>query len=126
MMDDEIHYQILKLLQEQPDMSQRDLAARLGVSLGKTNYCLKELVKKGIVKAGRFSSNPDKRVYAYLLTPRGIKEKANLTVRFLQRKMHEYERIKEEIATLKSEIGEIEANNTPTADKSSTTTASIR
>ena len=123
MMNDEIHYQILKLLQSQPDMSQRELASHLGVSLGKTNYCLKELVKKGIVKAERFSSNPDKRVYAYLLTPRGIKEKTSLTMRFLQRKMHEYEKIKEEIAALKSEVGEIE---TQTAVKSGRATADIR
>ena len=104
MLDDEIHYRILKAIEENPAMSQRELAAHLGVSLGKANYCLRELVKKGLVKAGNFKSNPDKRVYAYLLTPSGVKEKAQVTMRFLQRKMDEYERIKDEIARLKSEV----------------------
>ena len=71
MLNDEIRYQILKAIEENPSMSQRELAAHLGVSLGKANYCLKELVKKGLVKAGNFKTNPDKRVYAYLLTPNG-------------------------------------------------------
>ena len=109
MLNDEIRYQILKAIEDNPSMSQRDLAAHLGVSLGKANYCLKELVKKGLVKAGNFKSNPDKRVYAYLLTPRGVKEKAQVTVRFLQRKMDEYERIKEEIALLKLEVEQVES-----------------
>lgn len=104
MLDDEIRYQILKAIEENPSMSQRELAAHLGVSLGKANYCLKELVKKGLVKAGRFSANPNKRVYAYWLTPSGVKEKAKVTIRFLQRKMHEYERIKQEIESLKLEV----------------------
>ncbi len=85
-------------------MSQRELAAQLGVSLGKANYCLKELVKKGLIKAGNFKSNPNKRVYAYLLTPNGVKEKSRVTMRFLQRKMDEYEQIKQEIIRLKLEV----------------------
>ncbi len=85
-------------------MSQRELAAHLGVSLGKANYCLKELVKKGLIKAGNFTSNPNKRVYAYLLTPNGVKEKSMVTLRFLQRKMDEYERIKQEIIQLQFEV----------------------
>lgn len=104
MLNDEIRYQILKAVEENPNMSQRELAALLGVSLGKTNYCLKKLIEKGLVKVGNFKSNPDKRVYAYLLTPRGVKEKAQVTMRFLQRKMDEYERIKQEIVLLKSEL----------------------
>lgn len=104
MLDDEINYRILKAIEENPSISQRELAAHLGVSLGKANYCLKELIKKGIVKAGSFTSNPNKRVYAYILTPRGVKEKTVITLSFLQRKMDEYEQIKQEIARLKSEV----------------------
>ncbi len=104
MLDDEIRYRILKALEENPALSQRELAAKLGVSLGKANYCLKELVKKGLVKVGNFTANPNKRVYAYLLTPSGVREKARVTLRFLERKMAEYESIKKEIARLKSEV----------------------
>lgn len=104
MQPDEVHYRILKAIEENPSMSQRELAVHLGVSLGKANYCLKELVTRGLVKAGNFKSNPDKRVYAYLLTPSGIREKTQLTVRFLQRKMDEFEQIKKEICLLKSEV----------------------
>ncbi|MEN8169051.1 MAG: MarR family EPS-associated transcriptional regulator [Pseudomonadota bacterium] len=104
MLDDEIHYQILKAIEDNPSISQRELASHLGVSLGKANYCLKELIKKGIIKAGGFSSNPNKRVYAYLLTPRGIKEKSKVTLRFLKKKMDEYESIREEIVSLKEEL----------------------
>ena len=108
MLSDEIHYRILKAIEENPSMSQRELAAQLGVSLGKANYCLKELVKKGLIKAGNFKSNPNKRVYVYLLTPGGVAEKTKVTMRFLQRKMDEYERIKQEIARLKSEVQQLE------------------
>lgn len=104
MLEDPIRYQILKAIEENPSMSQRELAAQLGVSLGKANYCLKELVKKGLIKAGNFKSNPNKRVYAYLLTPNGVKEKSRVTMRFLQRKMDEYEQIKQEIIRLKLEV----------------------
>lgn len=109
MLDDQIRYQILKAIEENPSLSQRELASQLGVSLGKANYCLKELIKKGLVKAGNFTSNPNKRVYAYLLTPHGVSEKTRVTMRFLQRKMHEYEVIKEEIARLQSEVSQTEA-----------------
>jgi EPS-associated MarR family transcriptional regulator len=111
MLNDEIHYQILKAIEDNPSMSQRELAAHLGVSLGKANYCLKELVKMGWIKAGKFTSNPDKRVYAYLLTPSGVTEKARVTLRFLQQKMDEYEQIKQEIARLKSEVEQVEATS---------------
>lgn len=104
MLDDQIRYQILKAIQDNPSISQRELAGHLGVSLGKANYCLKELVKIGLVKAGNFTSNPNKRVYAYLLTPSGVREKAQVTMRFLQRKMDEYERVKLEIDRLRCEV----------------------
>jgi len=108
MITDEIRYQLLKAIEDNPTASQRELAACLGVSLGKTNYCIKELVKKGLVKAGNFTSNPNKGAYTYLLTPHGIKEKAQVTLRFLQRKMDEYEQIKQEIGRLKSEVQQAE------------------
>jgi len=111
MLDDEIRYQILKAIENNPSMSQRELAAHLGVSLGKANYCLKELVKKGLVKAGKFTANPNKRVYAYWLTPSGVKEKTMVTMRFLQRKMNEYESIRHEIARLKEELEQTESED---------------
>lgn len=109
MLNDEIRYQILKAVEENPNMSQRELAEVLGVSLGKANYCLKKLIEKGLVKVGNFKSNPDKRVYAYLLTPRGVKEKAVVTMHFLHRKMDEYEQIKREITRLKSEVNSMDS-----------------
>lgn len=108
MQKDEIHYHILKAIESNPHMSQRELAEHLGVSLGKVNYCLKALIEKGLIKAGNFKSNPNKRAYAYLLTPKGISEKAIVTLRFLERKMDEYERIKQEIARLKAEVNHVE------------------
>ena len=83
--------QLLKLLQDQPQLSQRDLAQAMGVSLGKANYCLKALMDKGLVKFGNFRKNPDKRQYAYLLTPAGLEEKTRITMAFLRRKVAEYE-----------------------------------
>jgi len=102
---DEIHYRIFKLIEAQPDISQRQLAKALGVSLGKVNYCLKALVDKGQVKVRNFQRNPSKRSYAYLLTPRGIEEKTQLTARFLKQKMTEYARLKQEIEQLQRESG---------------------
>jgi len=105
---DEIHYRIFKLIEAQPDISQRQLAGALGVSLGKTNYCLRALIEKGQVKARNFQCNPSKRAYAYLLTGKGIEEKAQLTARFLKRKMAEYELLKAEIEQLKAEFDKLE------------------
>ncbi|OGA31725.1 MAG: MarR family EPS-associated transcriptional regulator [Betaproteobacteria bacterium RIFCSPLOWO2_12_FULL_64_23] len=96
--------ELLKLLQDQPQMSQRDLAQALGVSLGKANYCLKALMEKGLVKFGNFRKNPDKRVYAYLLTPAGLEEKTRITVAFLKRKVAEYEALEQEIEQLRSDL----------------------
>ncbi len=101
---DETHYRLLDLLEESPQVSQRQLAASLGVSLGKLNYCLRALVEKGWVKARRFSKNPNKRQYAYILTPAGLDAKARLTVRFLQRKMQEYDSLQQEITTLRKKL----------------------
>ncbi len=96
--------EILKLLDAQPQMSQRDLAQAMGVSLGKANYCLKALMEKGLVKFGNFRKNPDKRQYAYLLTPAGLEDKTRITLRFLKRKLAEYEALEKEIEQLRGEL----------------------
>lgn len=97
--------QVLKLLQADPTLSQRQLAERLGVSLGKANYCLRALVEKGLVKLGNFGRNPNKRKYAYILTPAGLEEKTRITMRFLARKQAEFEAIRREIETLEADLG---------------------
>ena len=103
MFDDDTSYGLLKTLENNPGLSQRDLAKRLGVSLGKINYCLNALVEKGCLKVNNFRNNDNKLAYAYLLTPRGIEEKARFTVRFLKSKMQEYEHLRAEIKELKRE-----------------------
>lgn len=89
-------------------MSQRDIAENMGISLGKTNYCVKSLVKKGYIKAKNFYDNNNKKAYMYILTPRGIEEKARLTYSYLKIKMFEYEEIKKEINNLKLETARYE------------------
>jgi EPS-associated MarR family transcriptional regulator len=106
--------QLLKLLQEQPQLSQRDLAQAMGVSLGKANYCLKALMDKGLVKFGNFRKNPDKAQYAYLLTPAGLEEKTRITMAFLRRKVAEYEELEREIEALRGDL-----NNRSIASESS-------
>ena len=96
--------QLLKLLQDQPQLSQRDLAEAMGVSLGKANYCLKALMEKGLVKFGNFRKNPDKREYAYLLTPAGLEEKTRITMAFLRHKVAEYEALEKEIEQLRGDL----------------------
>lgn len=102
---DETHFRALRLLARRPELTQRELAHELGVSLGKANYVLKALIEKGLVKARNFKNSRNKAAYAYVLTPAGIEEKARITVRFLRRKMDEYERIKGEIEELRKEVG---------------------
>ncbi|MEW5902947.1 MAG: MarR family EPS-associated transcriptional regulator [Pseudomonadota bacterium] len=85
-------------------MSQRDLAKKLGISLGKVNFCLKALVEKGSVKIDNFRKSDNKLGYAYLLTPHGIEQKARMTVEFLQMKVREYERLKVEIDELRNSV----------------------
>lgn len=101
-MSDE-HYKLMRLLEANPEMSQRDLARELGISLGKVNYCLQALVQKGWVKARNFTNSQNKAAYMYLLTPRGIEQKAQLTVRFLHVKMREYEALRAEIKQMRRE-----------------------
>ena len=102
-MKDEIAYKLLKIIEAEPHLSQRDIAQKMGVSLGKTNYCLKALVDKGFIKLQNFYKNKKKSAYIYFLTPKGIEEKTAVTYRFLQRKIKEYENVKVEIESLKSE-----------------------
>src|SRR5690625_2562119 len=103
---DEHHLKVLRLLEANPDMSQRELAETLGVSVGKTNYCIRALVDKGLLKMKNFRNSENKLAYSYLLTPAGIKAKAELTRRFLAQRIEEYERLKEEITQLASELEE--------------------
>jgi EPS-associated MarR family transcriptional regulator len=103
MLEGDVHYKLMRLLEANPQMSQRDAARELGVSLGKVNYCLRALVKKGWIKASHFKNSNNKAAYMYLLTPRGLEEKASLTVRFLQMKMQEYEALRTEIRQMRRE-----------------------
>ena len=104
-MDQEIHLKLLRHLEENPDITQRQLASELGVSLGKANYCLKALIDKGFIKARNFKNSANKRAYLYVLTPRGIEEKSRISVTFLRRKMEEFEALRDEIEELKAELG---------------------
>jgi len=103
---EEAHYRLLRLLDESPRLTQRELARELGVSLGKVNYCVNALIEKGWIKARNFRNSNNKLAYAYLLTPRGVEQKAAITVHFLRRKMAEYESLKKEIAQLRREVGQ--------------------
>ena len=102
---DDMHFRLLRLLQDNPEMSQRELANAVGISVGGMHYVLNALIDKGLVKLGNFTAARDKRRYAYLLTPKGIAEKAALTRSFLKRKRSEYEAIKAEIDSLEKELG---------------------
>jgi EPS-associated MarR family transcriptional regulator len=102
-LSEENRYKLLKLLDENPEMNQRQIAKSLGLSLGKVNFCLKAVVEKGWVKAGNFSKSPNKKAYVYLLTLRGIEEKTKVTFDFLERKQNEYESLRQEIEELKDE-----------------------
>jgi EPS-associated MarR family transcriptional regulator len=103
MIAEEIHYKLMRLLQANPGMSQRDAARELGISLGKVNYCLRALMRKGWIKASNFKNSQNKAAYMYLLTPRGLEEKASLTLRFLNVKLREYEVLQAEIEQMRQE-----------------------
>ena len=105
---EDVRFRVLRLLQENPTASQREIAEALGISLGGVNYCLNALVEKGFVKMRNFREAEDKRKYVYLLTPKGVAEKAALTGRFLARKMQEYEALKAEIEAVRAEVGDKE------------------
>jgi EPS-associated MarR family transcriptional regulator len=101
---DEIGLKLMRLLEANPRMSQRDVASAFGISVGKVNYCLRALAHKGWIKANRFKSSRNKAAYRYLLTAQGIEQKAQLTARFLRIKMREYETLRAEIAQLRREV----------------------
>jgi EPS-associated MarR family transcriptional regulator len=105
-----LQLRIMRILQDNPDLTQRELAEMLGMSVGGLNYCLKALMDKGFVKMGNFQKSKNKFKYVYLLTPQGIAEKVALTSRFLKRKMEEYDALKLEIEALKAEVGEEHGN----------------
>ena len=104
---EENRYQLLKLLEQNPNLNQRELAKAMGISLGKTNYCLNALIEKGLIKATNFKRSKNKMNYAYYLTPKGIEEKASVTMRFLKRKQQEYESLVKELEELQKEAAQI-------------------
>lgn len=110
---EDVRFRVLRLLHENPELSQRDLAKAVGISNGSAHYLLTALVEKGLIKIGNFTAAQDKRRYAYILTPKGIAEKAAITKRFLERKIQEYDALKAEIAELKEELGDDAVPNVP-------------
>ena len=103
-LDQEIHLKVLRHLETNPNVTQRELAVHLGVSLGKANYCLKALMEKGFIKARNFKNSNQKSAYLYVLTPTGIEAKARISVAFLRRKIREYRQLKNEIEQLQQEV----------------------
>lgn len=106
---EDTHFRIMRILQETPDLTQRELAEKLGMSVGGLNYCLNALIDKGLVKMQSFRQSKNKFGYVYLLTPKGISEKITLTGKFLERKQAEYEALKAEIESLKAQSDVSEA-----------------
>jgi len=104
----EVTLQVMAHLEGNPRHSQREIAGKLGVSLGSVNYCIKELIKMGFIKVENFRKNSNKLGYAYLLTPSGLHEKTSLTVSFLKRKQREYAELEVEIAALREEVAKLE------------------
>jgi len=103
---DEYRYKVLKLLDDNPELTQRQLAKTLGISLGKVNYCLKALIAKGVIKAGNFKNSQNKKAYAYFLTPKGVEDKARVTAEFLKVKLAEHRALQAEIEQLRQEVGQ--------------------
>lgn len=112
-LSEEIRYRLLQYLADHPQASQRELAQTLGISLGKVNYCLHALIEKGLVKARNFRTARNKGAYAYILTPKGIQEKIDVTYAFLRRKIAEHETILQEIERLSAEVSAL----TPVAER---------
>lgn len=110
-MPTELQFRVLRLLESNPHLSQRELSKSLGVSLGGVNYCLNALISKGSIKIQNFRNNQNKWVYAYLLTPQGLAEKTSLTAAFLKRKMQEYQLLKMEIESLSRDLMPSNLNN---------------
>lgn len=103
-MTDELQHKFFKVIAQNPNVNQRELSQNLGISLGKANYCLKALIAKGWVKAQNFKNSKNKLSYAYLLTPSGIEQKASVTIRYLKRKMQEYDELKVAVEELQKEV----------------------
>ena len=106
----DIDLELLRILKDKEKMSQRELSSNLGISLGKVNFILKALADKGIIKVRNFKNNKNKRAYAYFLTPKGIEEKAKLTINFFKRKTAEYDKLNEELKVLREEVGKMNSN----------------
>ena len=104
----EIHLKLLKLLQEEPELTQREMNQRMGVSLGKINFCISALSQKGMIKVERFKKAKNKSAYIYRLTPKGFDELARLTLSFLKLKIQEYDKVKQEIKSLSEQINKID------------------
>jgi len=113
---EDVTLRALRLIDENPRISQRDLASRVGISVGAAHYCLTALAEKGLIKLGNFSASRNKRGYIYLLTPDGIAAKTQLTVTFLKRKLAEFESLKAEIADLKREVSPSARRGAPDVD----------
>jgi EPS-associated MarR family transcriptional regulator len=109
-LSDEYRYKILKRLEVDPDLSQRELAQELGISLGKANYCLNALISKGWLKVNNFHSSENKKAYLYYLTPKGAEEKARVTIRFLKYKLAELEALKNEIKELRRDAAVVRSS----------------
>lgn len=108
--DNDIQLKLLKLLGEEPKLTQREMNKKMGVSLGKINYCISALAEKGMIKIERFKNNSNKISYLYRLTPDGMDELARLTIDFLKLKIDEYDQIKQEIRVLSAQINEMDPN----------------
>ena len=106
-MSEEINLKLMKLIEKNPHLTQRELASAMGMSLGKTHYVLKSLVNVGWVKLSNFRKSNNKLGYAYILTPLGVVEKVAITARFLLKKQNEYESLKKEIEELKAEVNDL-------------------
>jgi EPS-associated MarR family transcriptional regulator len=103
-LQEDTYFRVMRILQENPDLTQRELAEKVGISVGGLNYCLKALMENGLVKMNNLANSKNKFGYVYVLTPTGMTEKTAITHRFLQRKMDEYEALKAEIEALGSEV----------------------
>lgn len=109
-LQEDTYFRVMRILQQNPDFTQRELAEKLGISVGGLNYCLKGLIQKGLIKMKNFANSKNKFGYVYVLTPNGMAEKAAITHRFLQRKMDEYEALQTEINALRTELNDNEAS----------------
>jgi EPS-associated MarR family transcriptional regulator len=109
----EVSYRLLKYLADHPDVTQRQLASEVGISLGKANYCLRALMEKGLLKVRNFGNSRRKTAYVYVLTPKGIEEKVNITYAFLRRKISEYDLLSKEIEKLTDEVRALSSETGP-------------